>query len=358
MPNTASLLHDLTCDRLVLFMRTMTRPSDPHQLKSKDSVALVLTFFAICCVLIAAVMCRQRIFDWVKLRDYTPPSSVAQLASEDTMNSYTTHVFYVNHPKLLATVTSFRKECPSDEADIILGCYHVGQNGIFIYSVKDQALAGVQQVTAAHEVLHAIYARLSPSARMKLNGELEAYYKYDLKNSRVKAEIAVYQQTEPGSVYDEMSCTFGTEIAQLPADLDAYYSQFFTNRAAIVGYEQQYEGVVTSRQNQITADDQQLTSLSQQIQNQQKSLATQLTIITAQRSALSSLESTNAIEYNQSVPSFNALVSTYNADVTALQTTENHYNQLLATRNSIAGEFDTLIKAIDTRVTPQKTTSS
>ena len=89
--------------------------------------------------------------DWWRLRGYAPSAAVVQLANEDTMNAYTRHLFYLNRPNLPDTVVEFRQHCPENENTIVLGCYHPDQDGIFIYNVQDPTLAGIQQVTAAHE---------------------------------------------------------------------------------------------------------------------------------------------------------------------------------------------------------------
>jgi len=308
-------------------------------------------------VLAAAILLalnKQNLQDWRKLRGYQPPAAVAHLADQDTMNAYTQHLFYLNKPQLLSTVASFRRYCPENKDTIVLGCYHSGQNGIFIYAVQDADLAGIQQVTAAHEVLHAVYARLSTKERTQLNSQLEDFYKHGLINPRVLAEVKIYQKTEPGDVMDEMSCTFGTEIAQLPAPLEAYYQRYFTHRAAIVAYEQQYEGAFTTKQNAITADDKQLASLKAQITAQQAALSYQLSQLNSDHAKLQSLQaSAQTAAFNAAVPGYNNEINTYNAGVDALRGIVTSYNQLVSARNLIAGQLTTLDSAIDTRQIPQ-----
>jgi hypothetical protein len=302
----------------------------------------------------AAVVYRQPIQDWWRLRGYQPPAAVARLADQDTMNAYTRHLFYLNKPQLLGTVASFRQVCPENKDTIVLGCYHPDQNGIFIYNVEDPTLAGIAQVTAAHEVLHAVYARLSTKDRTQLDSELESFYKHGLTDPRVLAEVKLYQQTEPTDVMDEMSCTFGTELAKLPAPLEAYYQRYFTNRAAIVAYEQQYEGAFTSRQNAITADDQQLTAMKQQIDAEQAALSSQLNQINTDQSHLKSLlTSGQTAAYNAAVSGYNDEIDTYNTGIDSLRANVTTYNQLVTTRNQIAGQLTTLDSAIDTRQIPQ-----
>jgi hypothetical protein len=319
-------------------------------------LASLLIILAGLAALVLVALNIQNIQDWWRLRGYHPPAAVAQLAEQDTMNSYTRHLFYLNKPQLLGTVASFRQSCPENKDTIVLGCYHPGQNGIFIYNVQDPALAGVTQVTAAHEVLHAVYARLSTKDRAALNSQLEDYYQHGLQDPRVRAEVKLYQQTEPKDVLDEMSCTFGTEIASLPAPLEAYYKRFFDNRAAIVAFEQQYEGEFTSRQTTITADDQQLAILKQQIDTRQTGLYAQLQQINGDQNRLNGLKgSGQTIAYNALVPGYNAEVDAYNQGVSDLQATINQYNQLVAARNQVAGQLTTLAGALDTRLTTQTT---
>lgn len=296
----------------------------------------------------------QRISDWWRLRGYTPPSAVVRLADQDTMNAYTRHLFYLNRPRLLDTVSGFRQYCPENKDTIVLGCYHPDQQGIFIYNVQDSALAGIQQVTAAHEVLHAVYARLSDHDRQNLNELLQNYYQHGLRDPRVQAEVKIYQRTEPTDVMDEMSCTFGTEIANLPEPLEAYYKRFFAKRAAIVAFEQQYEREFTSRQAAIDNDDRQLSTVKQQIDSREAALAAQLNSINAGRANLNSLLAAGQTgAYNAAVPGYNAQVDAYNNGLGELKDLINSYNQLVAARNLIAGQLTTLDKAIDTRLAPQ-----
>ncbi len=320
---------------------------DSRGLSTFETIFLVLSIIFIATIIIK----RNQIIDWWRLRGYKPPASVVSLASQDTMNSYTKHLFYLNKPQILNTVSSFRVHCPENENTIVLGCYHYNQNGIFLYNVQDASLAGVQQVTAAHEVLHAIYARLSYFDRKKLNTELQDYYDHGLTDPRVKAEVKIYQQTEPTAIYDEMSCTFGTEIASLPANLTDYYNKFFDNRMTIVKYEQNYVKEFTSRQSKISSFDAQLSSMNDQINANMAKINSEQSDITNQYAKLNTLKTTNVSSYNQQIPAYNQLVSTYNQEVTTTQALIDQYNQIVTTRNQIAVQLDTLSKALDTRTT-------
>ena len=296
------------------------------------------------------------ILDWWRLRDYQPPVAISRLAAEDTMTAYAKHVFYVNHPSLTTSVSSFRSECSESEQTIVLGCYHPDQRGIFIFNVADSRLQGVQQVTAAHEMLHAVYDRLSSKDKKSVDSMLMDYYNHDLNNQRIIDTIDAYKKSEPNDVINEMHSVFGTEIPSLPAPLENYYRRYFTNRSTITDYAQSYQSEFTSRQDQIDSLSTRMSALMSQINAEETQLSAQLDQINSDRARLDSERgSGQTAAYNSGVASFNAEVDAYNAGISRLKNDINTYNQLVNQYNAIAQELASLEKSIDTRLTPQTT---
>ena len=296
----------------------------------------------------------QALVDWYQLRNYTPPAAVSSLAAQDAMNNYARHIFYVNHPALESNANQFRTDCSESEKTIILGCYHGNQDGIFVYNVLDPRLAGVAQVTAAHEMLHAAYDRLNSKDRNYVDGLLQDFYNNGLKDQRVIDTINLYRQSEPNDVVNEMHSVFGTEVASLPAPLEVYYKRYFDNRQAVTALAANYQAEFTSRSDQIKADDAQLAQIKASISSQEQNLQAQSSRINSDRARLDSLRSNGQIEqYNAGVSVFNGEVNDYNRGVEKLHTDITIYNQLVAERNSIASELSSLDKAIDTRLAPQ-----
>ncbi|MBX4201622.1 hypothetical protein KW803_01865 [Candidatus Saccharibacteria bacterium] len=297
----------------------------------------------------------QSLTDWWQLRNYTPPAAVIELSSQDGMTAYATHVFYVNHPAVESKVSQFRMDCKESEKTIVLGCYHSNQAGIFVYMVDDPRLSGVQQVTAAHEMLHAGYDRLNTKEKRSVNAMLEEYYK-TVKDQRIIDTINSYKESEPNDVVNEMHSIFGTEIASLPTPLEKYYSRYFTNRAAVVGFANNYQNEFTSRSDQVKADDAQLAALKASINSQENSLQILLVKVNSDRDRLDSLRSGGQIQsYNAGVASFNSEVDDYNFGVKKLKVDIAAYNSLVAKRNTLAEELASLSKSLDTRLTPQAT---
>lgn len=297
---------------------------------------------------------RQNIEDWYKLRSYQAPPAIVQIAEQDTLTSEAKRLFYINKPQLVSDRVSFAKDCSVTEKTIILGCYHSGENGIFIFDVSKKILAGVEQVTAAHETLHAAYERLNQSEKNYINGLLKDYYKNDLRDKRIIEVIAGYQKTEPDDVVNEMHSIFGTEVAKLPSPLENYYKRYFANRSKVVAYSKNYESQFTIRTDRINRYDQELAAMKQNIDSQEESLVSQSAQIEQDRRRLDSYkESGNISAYNAGVGSFNAEVRNYNSAVDSLRNAIAQYNQLVKDRNALAEDLRGLTAQIDTRISTQ-----
>ena len=296
---------------------------------------------------------RQNIFDWWRLRSYQAPAEVSQLAAQDTMTAYARKVFYVNQPAI-DDKQQFAKVCPNSnrEQTIVLGCYRAGQSGIFLLGVSDPRLSGVEQVTAAHEMLHAAYDRLSGSERRRVDAMLLDYYSHGLHDQRILDTIAAYKKTEPNDLVNEMHSVFGTEVANLPSGLEQYYQRYFTNRAQIAGFAAQYQAEFTSRQAAIAQDDAQLAALKAQIDALEADLKTRQATIDSQQAALmNERDAGDTKAYNAAVPGYNSLVSAYNADVATTRNLISQYNQLVASRNAIALEEGQLVNELSNNLT-------
>ncbi len=297
----------------------------------------------------------QALTDWWQLRGYTPPASVVSLASADSMSASAKHIFYVNHPDLESDPSAFQKDCRVAEQTIVLGCYHGNQDGIFIYNVTDSRLVGVQQVTAAHEMLHAAYDRLSKSDKNHIDNLLEQYYQNDLHDQRLIDTINLYKQTEPNDVVNEMHSIFGTEVTNLPSGLETYYTRYFTNRQTVTSLANNYETEFTSREALLKADAAKLDTLKVQIDSDEAALHAQGAQIDSDRARLNSLRNGGRInEYNAGISSFNAEVDSYNSLAQKTRGEISTYNQLIEEYNSIAHDLASLEKALDSRQ-PQTT---
>lgn len=289
----------------------------------------------------------QAIIDWWHLRGYTPSSQIAAIATKTTMTHYGQHLFYVNRPELLGNDT-FSSHCQvTEEKTIILGCYKGDDRGIFLYNVSDERLAGVIETTAAHEMLHAGYMRLSSSERKHVNELLETYYKNSLSDERIRSTVEAYKTSEPTEIDNEMHSIFGTEVQNLPSELEAYYKQYFSNRETVVAMTERYQAEFTTRRDQAKAYDQQLATLKPIIDANQAEITRQYKVITSLSAQMSSLKAANRLsDYNNLVDSYNAKISAYNSLLSKTQAQIDEYNAIVEKRNDLALEERDLTEAL------------
>jgi hypothetical protein len=310
----------------------------------------LIGLFSFVAVLAAAgllVVNRWNIYDYLQLRGYTPPTAIAQLATDTTMNPKTRRLFYVYHPSL-EDKDSFRSHCTNAEKTIVLGCF-ITNRGIYLSNISDPRLAGITQVTAAHETLHAAYDRLSPADKKHVDAMILAAYS-SVTDQRIRDTIDNYKK-DGADTTNELHSILGTEVRDLPPELDQYYARYFTNRLHIVAYSEAYEAAFSSRKveaagylAQMDGIKKQIDSLNASLDQKKSALENQYASLQSQRSHVSDVE-----RFNAQVASYNAQVNDYNAQVRQVASLIDQYNAILAKYNAVADEESQLVKAIDSR---------
>jgi len=276
-------------------------------------------------------------YDEYRLHDYNPPPAISKIATEDQLTNYAKTLLYVYHPAL-ENSASFNGNCKVTTVAIVLGCTVIGR-GIYLYNIQDSTLNGVEQVTAAYEMLHVAYSRLSGSELKNINQlVMSTYNKLAPTDPMLKAQYDSYLKTEgSGALENEMHSTLGTEIANLPPALSNYYKKYFKNRQVIVAYENQYQSVFTTRQNEFNADQVQYTALKSQIDSLNTSLSSEYDNIKNQEATMNSLKAGGDYnQYNADVGPYNDSVNTYNAQIVTDHDLISQFNTLVDQMNSIA----------------------
>lgn len=303
-------------------------------------------------VSIYGILNQRDILDWFALRSYDPPSRIVVLADETTMNDHARKVFYVNKPALQDKPT-FRSSCTSTEQSIVLGCF-VESKGIFLLDVEDPRLSGVVQVTAAHEVLHAFYERLSTKERKKVDTMTTDFFT-SVTDVRLKKTIEDYRAKDPSIVPSELHSILASEVQNLSPELESYYGRYFKDRKAIVAFSEKYEQTFIDLENQVKDYDNQLNNLKKSIDDNQAEIVISEAKIDSEKKSLDSKLSSGRTEaYNQSVPGFNSLVNNHNALIRRTKALIEQYNQLVERRNALATTEQELVGAIDASSLPKQ----
>src|SRR5690606_32509048 len=101
--------------------------------------------------------------------------------------------------------------------------------------VANAQLDGIKEVTAAHELLHAAWDRLSKSEQTRLGALLEEAYT-KIGTDELEERMAYYERTQPGERANELHSIIGTEMADVGEELETYYKKYFIDRQQIVAF--------------------------------------------------------------------------------------------------------------------------
>lgn len=190
---------------------------------------------------VALLFNRQNIVDQIAYADFQPTDEVAAMVGETGMSDTGKFYFYSSRPEV-ADSDVFNNSCERRAATSpVLGCYLAADSKIYVYDVTDANLQGIKGVTAAHEMLHAAYDRLSESKRAWLEPRLEAAYKR-LQTDKLKTRMDYYAEADPSSRVNELHSILATEFSDLGPELEGYYERYFSNRKLVVELYEGYSG--------------------------------------------------------------------------------------------------------------------
>ncbi|HYF96528.1 MAG TPA: hypothetical protein VD947_00645 [Patescibacteria group bacterium] len=299
----------------------------------------------------------QEISDWLKLRNYQPGSRIVELADKTTMKDGARRVFYVNHPQL-NDKQEFKGNCydKAKEETIVLGCYvsSIDRKGIYLLNVTDKRLEGVVEVTAAHEMLHAMYERLDKKERQRID-RLTIDFFTSSTDERLKQTIENYRAKDPAVVPSELHSILPTEVHTLTPELEQYYVQYFSDRQKVVEFSDKYEKAFIDIETKAEAYEDKLADLKQKIETNKLQIESMGKEIDERQKELEALLSSNQVsEYNQQVPKYNRLVEEYNRMVNQTKQTIASYNELLEQRNQLIIQQHELYEAIDSNAINEK----
>ncbi len=285
---------------------------------------------------------RQQVLDQITVWGYEPTSQIQTIDQRVAFTDKGRFVFYATRPEV-EDQQAFNTKCPRQEAGSpILGCYTTTDR-IYIYDLTNNKLDGMEEVTAAHEMLHAVWYRTSAEEREKLTAQLEgAYQKLDIPALTTRMEY--YQRTEPGEFANELHSILGTEVASLGEPLESYYAQYF-DRGVVLGLHQQYSDVYLAlheRADELFANMETLSNTIKTQSDQYESAANQLS---------SDINAFNARAQNGTFSSqaqFNAERAALIRRSNALEADRQALNASIETYNVYYNEYQEISKQVET----------
>lgn len=256
----------------------------------------------------------RNLLDQFKFNQFTPSSQIARLATRADMSDKGRFYFYVAHPEVEDS-GQFNKDCRRIEGgSAILGCYVPITDKIHIYNVQNPELDGVKEVTAAHEMLHVVYSRLSQEEKNKLAPLLEAAYKR-VETPKLIERMQYYERTQPDSRENELHSILGTEFSNLGPELEAHYAKYFSDRSRVVALHNNYNQRFIDIENRLDALEKNINAMKPEIESMTR-------------------------QYEANLASFNAKADAFNARATSgFYSSAEQFN---ADRNALVAESNSL----------------
>lgn len=297
---------------------------------------------------------RQYISDQLIVWSYSPTEEIGYFATRTGLNDNGKFIYLASKPTLDGTQT-FSSVCGNVEnVASILGCYTNKQ--IYIYDVHDTRLDGIREVTAVHETLHAIYARLSSSEKAKLNVLLEAEYAKIKDDANFKSRMDFYARTEPGQVDNELHSVIGTEVANISPELESYYRKYFVDRQKVVALNRKYLDVFDALQSEADAIYSQIDLLGRQITSDSAAYNQSVQQLNSDIDDFNYRANNN---YFNTQYQFNAERSELTYRISSLESMRvnvnsniKEYDSLMDQYNSIATESKKLYNSLDSSLAP------
>lgn len=328
--------------------------------KKRSAVSSVISTIIILVVLSAGAWLffnRAYAQDQMSVWNFKPSADVVALNEDLELADKGEFYFYASAPQI-DDASEFNANCPQREVNNpILGCYSNGK--IYIYNVTEDDLAGIQEVTAAHEMLHAVWERHSQSEKDRIGELLKTAYK-QLQDEDLESRMAYYERNEPGELVNELHSIIGTEERTISPELEEYYRQYFDDRGKIVTYHDQYDRVFTELRDQLDALYDELTVLGEDISSKRSSYKTEADRLTVdiqsfnQRANEGSFSSESAFyrERNEIM----ARIEASNAELVDLNNIISVYNGKYETYQTLASRIQQLNSSIDSMEAIQEQT--
>jgi hypothetical protein len=317
--------------------------------KSQGYIAsLVVVLLAVVATLFL-VTNRQQIVDSVYVWQYQPTAEIEAIAERTSMSKEGEFLFYASRPSIEES-TVFNEKCARiEQSAAILGCYD-GRN-IYVYNVTNPKLDGIREVTSAHEMLHAVYLRLSAEEREVVDKLVEAEYLKLSNDEEFAARMEFYARTEPGERDNELHSIIGTEVASISPELERHYKQYFDDRNKVVALHAQYASVFASLQLRSKEISEQITAIADQIEANTDEYNTGVNQLNRDIATFNARANSGAFETQAQFDAERARLTARVAQLDGLRASINDdrsvYNTLREELLSIASESDALNRSID-----------
>lgn len=252
---------------------------------------------------------------------YHPSDAMVEIKDDLELTSKGSRIFNAVLPELKEK-DEFNQICRDEESEnAILGCYRGDR--VYIYNILSDELIGIREVTAAHELLHAVYHRMSADEKREIRDALLSVYE---KNRELfEGELEIYADDKKE---EELYVRIGTEIAELPEILERHYGAIFGNQDKIAGYYQGYIAVL------------------REIEKKLEELLEKAQVLDANIASKTSQYETEVAALNSEILEFNNCATTLNC-FSSVAAANNRHSELTSKRDAVLALYDEISRLVD-----------
>ena len=294
--------------------------------------------YSILAFIIVAIYSYTLIADYVTVIGYenSAAAEIKDIANNSGFNVHGKAMFYQADPELVSADT-INQKCPQEDQTVAeFGCYIGKEKKMYILEVPDSNYKEIEYTTAAHEVLHIAWSKLSSTEREKTSIALKKIYE-DQTNTSYKIlhdALAPYGD-DPIIIINELHSFMGSEFSDtiIGSDLTNYYKKYFDNRELPVLANNKFNTDIDSKINLLNNDSTSLDVENSEIDN------FKINYIDALENAL------KRNQYYGDLYSYNKNYAIYTKNYDIYKTKINNYNTHLNNFKAEVTKFNLILKA-------------
>lgn len=291
----------------------------------------------------------NRVIDAIVASRFVPSSQVTGIHDKLNLTTEGTNLLYASAPAVEAGQV-FNSACESTErTQAILGCYSMRR--IYLYDISNPELAGAEETTAAHEMLHAAYERLNIFERPVVDNMLVSQYEKLKSDPKLSKLVSYYEQAEPDAIENELHSILGTTQVGLTPELEKYYARYFNDRQAIVAMNQKYSDVFAAVDERAKQLSDEINSLKPRVEAELGQYHTDLQKLNEDVASFNSQVKDGVYKtqsaFNVARQALLARVNALNARRDAINKEVAAYNALVAEQNKLSVRVDELNSSIN-----------
>ena len=318
----------------------------PHPVRN---VVLTLVILIIAGVTTFVCLNFQSVKDYIKSLSFEPSAEIAKIEEELNLTQKAKTIFAASAPEL-NNKDDFNAKCLSYNVEVsVLGCY--ANDSIHVYNIKLVELDGIKEATMAHELLHAVWARMSDNDRNKLSNDLMTVYN---ENTTLFEDVMEIYSEE--SKLNELFARVGTQVKELPERLELFYARYFRDQDQVVGYYDKYSATFKELKQKSEALSAEISALNSDIENTMSEYNSRASNLSKEISAFNNCAATAGCftnakfrsEHNRLTKEQLIVENLYNQ----IQAKIDKYNSLVAEYNNNALHTNSLNNAINSNAPP------